>query len=452
MADTTYLQILAQGVDDWNKWREKNPEAEIDLSGAELEQWVPKQPAFQTAKQLAGINFSKVNLQNAILKGLVLEDADFSQARLDNADLTKVNFTKAKLPHANMTGAVLYKAEFRRSEMPDALLADADLSSANFEKAYMPRANLNQANAGGANFSRADMAGAILTDAVLSGALVSGADLRHADFSGADLRDVDLPSAQAYLPAKNLLALKGFPREFPIDVAATIFADLLRSGSLTEEVTATIGAMDKKLDEFRSEIDREISEFRFTPAKISEMGDAVAKLEAALPTLGVRSQAASFEQLVNRHRKAAWSWLVATIVAFGFTVWFAVSDYRAIEEIVRQGLPTVPPTLLLGKLLIYSLMSLGIVWAGKNYRSERHNQATNQHRATALITYTALIQGSASEPIKDALLMLATDAMYRDRPTGFDSGEGDTKQINPIVGELIRAATRPGSGTPDGKV
>jgi hypothetical protein len=36
MANEEQLSILKQGVDVWNKWRAENPDVDIDLSGAEL--------------------------------------------------------------------------------------------------------------------------------------------------------------------------------------------------------------------------------------------------------------------------------------------------------------------------------------------------------------------------------------------------------------------------------
>jgi hypothetical protein len=36
MANEEQLEILKQGVEAWNKWREDNPEIKIDLSGANL--------------------------------------------------------------------------------------------------------------------------------------------------------------------------------------------------------------------------------------------------------------------------------------------------------------------------------------------------------------------------------------------------------------------------------
>ena len=38
MADQSHLDILAQGVEAWNSWRERNPSIEADLSHANLEE------------------------------------------------------------------------------------------------------------------------------------------------------------------------------------------------------------------------------------------------------------------------------------------------------------------------------------------------------------------------------------------------------------------------------
>ncbi len=36
MANPEHLEILKQGVEQWNKWRKEHPEVRPDLSGADL--------------------------------------------------------------------------------------------------------------------------------------------------------------------------------------------------------------------------------------------------------------------------------------------------------------------------------------------------------------------------------------------------------------------------------
>ncbi|XOF35385.1 MAG: pentapeptide repeat-containing protein [Candidatus Electrothrix sp. YB6] len=51
MANREQLNILWRGVAAWNAWREEHPDAEIDLSGANLDR-----------RDLSGANFRKANV------------------------------------------------------------------------------------------------------------------------------------------------------------------------------------------------------------------------------------------------------------------------------------------------------------------------------------------------------------------------------------------------------
>jgi uncharacterized protein YjbI with pentapeptide repeats len=53
MADLEHLQIIRQGVDVWNEWRQKSPELILDLRRADLSE----------------ANFSGTDLSNATLIG-----------------------------------------------------------------------------------------------------------------------------------------------------------------------------------------------------------------------------------------------------------------------------------------------------------------------------------------------------------------------------------------------
>jgi uncharacterized protein YjbI with pentapeptide repeats len=74
VADEKQLDILKQGVDVWNKWREDNLEVMIDLS-------------------------------NQDLSGAALSGADLTGADLRNADLSNANFSNADLSNADLSGA-----------------------------------------------------------------------------------------------------------------------------------------------------------------------------------------------------------------------------------------------------------------------------------------------------------------------------------------------------------
>ena len=69
MANQEQLDILKEGAYAWNKWREKNPSVEINLSGADL----------------GGVHLRNAELRNADLSAAYLVGADLSGAHLIGA-------------------------------------------------------------------------------------------------------------------------------------------------------------------------------------------------------------------------------------------------------------------------------------------------------------------------------------------------------------------------------
>ena len=87
MANEEHLNILKQGVEVWNKWREDNPTVVPDLSLAILVE--------------------------AHLGGACLDGADLTEANLIDAD-----FRNADLTDANLSGAKLKGATFMYADVP----------------------------------------------------------------------------------------------------------------------------------------------------------------------------------------------------------------------------------------------------------------------------------------------------------------------------------------------
>src|SRR5262245_39939294 len=74
MANPEHLEILAQGAEKWNQWREDNPGVVPDLSGAVL-----------TGANLGEANLSEANLNEANLSGADLYGVDLSMATVNGA-------------------------------------------------------------------------------------------------------------------------------------------------------------------------------------------------------------------------------------------------------------------------------------------------------------------------------------------------------------------------------
>ena len=99
MANQGLVDFLKQGIEAWNAWKAKNPDAEIDLSGA----------------QLCHIDLRQANLRRASLEGANLSCADLSQAGLRDANLSGANLSRANLSNADLHGAIVTGTQFALS-------------------------------------------------------------------------------------------------------------------------------------------------------------------------------------------------------------------------------------------------------------------------------------------------------------------------------------------------
>ena len=81
MANKEQLEILKQGAEFWNKWRNENPTEKIDLSEANLAK------AILSGVDLHEADLHKVNLSDSFLIGAIFAKANLDEAALSRADL-----------------------------------------------------------------------------------------------------------------------------------------------------------------------------------------------------------------------------------------------------------------------------------------------------------------------------------------------------------------------------
>lgn len=189
MANKNQLAILGQGINAWNKWREKNPDKSIDFRGANL-----------SGDNLAGGNFDKVDFYKANLSNAFLEDARFQEAYMRNANLSNVhskyvNFREANLLAVNFEKADLEKSYFARANLNGANFQGANLKEVSFGGATLRGSDLREVNLSGLNFRETDFRNANLRKANFSDANLRHANFSKADISGAKLNNADLTGA-----------------------------------------------------------------------------------------------------------------------------------------------------------------------------------------------------------------------------------------------------------------
>jgi uncharacterized protein YjbI with pentapeptide repeats len=160
MANQQHLNLLRQGVEMWNQWRQEHPEVKPDLSKA----------------QLARTILSGAHLEGADFRGVVfVEKAQLSRAYLEGADLSKTHMVGADLEGATLCGAHLEGANLMKAKLGSAILREANLKEVNLEGAILSEVHLE--------------------GATLCGAHLEGADLSKAHLEGADLRLVFFDNA-----------------------------------------------------------------------------------------------------------------------------------------------------------------------------------------------------------------------------------------------------------------
>jgi len=125
-AKEVHRAILRRGAEDWNKWREDNPETRPMLYDEDL-----SQDTFNA--DLRRANFANANLINAKFIGTDLEGANFHEANLkgahlNDAKLTRANFCRADLYETDFSGATLVKANLQGTQMAKTIFKGATIT------------------------------------------------------------------------------------------------------------------------------------------------------------------------------------------------------------------------------------------------------------------------------------------------------------------------------------
>jgi TIR domain/Pentapeptide repeats (8 copies) len=145
MANPEHLEILRNGLEEWNRWRSDFRRIKPDLSRADL-----------GGADLRGADLRRANLGDVNLRGAFLTGANLSGANLNDAGL--------HLAH-------LAGADFRRANLRLAHLIDTDLSEANLGDANLYLAQFGNTGLAGTNLASACFGWTKINDVDLSEAL-----------------------------------------------------------------------------------------------------------------------------------------------------------------------------------------------------------------------------------------------------------------------------------------
>ncbi|BCO07868.1 hypothetical protein GF1_02440 [Desulfolithobacter dissulfuricans] len=177
------------------------------------------------------------------------------------------------------------------------------------------------------------------------------------------------------------------------------------------------------------------------------------KLEAEQALQAVKDQAAEAGVATNaqifltdseNHGSTAKKWLTATIWSSIVTLVVAVI-FVVISFNYQPANTAAAIQYVVSKLILLSTLSFGIFWCARNYKSSKHNETLNKHRANALMTFRAFVEGSGEQQIKEAILLQAAQAAFVNRPTGYEGQEKESQSINPVVEILGKTVAKSAS-------
>ena len=145
MANPEHLQILQQGVEAWNAWRDQHEDISPDLSGAD---------------------FCAADLSGADLHGADLHGANLDAVGLRKADLTRADLSRTFLIRADLRQADLSQANLSRTFLEGTYLYGADLRHADLREAYLTETTLTRADVSEVRFFETVFGNTTLTDVV----------------------------------------------------------------------------------------------------------------------------------------------------------------------------------------------------------------------------------------------------------------------------------------------
>lgn len=282
MANEEHLSVLLQGSQEWNGWRDANPEVQPDLRKADLHE-----------AELSGAKLSRAVLIDADLQRACLKEADLAGANLRRADLRNTD-----LQRANLHGATLAKTDLR-----EANLSGADLREADLREARLP--------------------GAILEGADLKGAVLSKEGIQYASTHDArlkvPLRVRTAASASQRAPLTEAVSDRPEPKSQSLKMALAVGVALLVSGFLgfwalspsneagsgLPETVSAAAAKESGVDFFV--IEGETLVIRSSRAKV-ESGMYLSLLKNACQTLGKMEPANALRaiRITNRGGDEGW--------------------------------------------------------------------------------------------------------------------------------------------------
>lgn len=171
------------------------------------------------------------------------------------------------------------------------------------------------------------------------------------------------------------------------------------------------------------------------------------KLKETLAGFGAAEYMKRFEEEATHHRVSSWCWLGLTI-AFAVLILlaglhFISTERQTIEEAIKHGVSVAIATVST-RVLVMSILSIGLFVSLRNYSACRHNFIVNKHRIN-LGTFK-VFTGAADDETRKVVLLQAMKAVIDPQDTGYLKSAGEPQHGTQII-ELIQSGLTKSGGT-----
>lgn len=219
-----------------------------------------------------------------------------------------------------------------------------------------------------------------------------------------------------------------------------IIAYSVRKGTDFDRLEREARAAVDEIGHLRSEVEKR------SATLTAEAETTLEQVRRAAAEVGVAQHAIHFRHEADKHlsRSRAWLWTTAALAALtlAYGVWGLIRLGAEVPNLTTaQALQ-----LAVAKLLVFSVLYFGVIWAGRIYKAQWHNHVINQHRQNALSTFETFVKAASDEQTKNAVLLHATQSIFAPQATGFVTQESEA-QPTPQVLEIIRSVA---GGRPPG--
>ena len=219
----------------------------------------------------------------------------------------------------------------------------------------------------------------------------------------------------------------------------SIFSPLLPFVSYSASVTVNIKQMES---EFRGIVQQSRDDAESHRSIMSqsetEANELLENIRTVSAESGVSQHAIHFKAESDLHGKRARHWKIATFVFIGvLAVYSGLALFKYDWFVPNSGDIQHEIQLIVGKVLLFAVLSSGAFLSARNFLSHTHNAIVNKHRQNALMTFKALVDASEDESDRDVILTHASACIFSPQNTGYTKSDGQLSTIDPTVVGLI---------------